>query len=215
MDTTGSAPALPATFAEFKASAGEKHNAIAKMRYSHDAMVDMIVANPWISQAELAVNFGYTEGWVSQVIASDAFQAKLSERKGELVDPTLRATIEERFKGLVARSLDILMRKLEKPIDKIDDETALRAVEVGARALGYGSKGAGVTLNQQFVVAVPGKSASSDDWLRQHGAVGSAVGSPPVGRIIEGNSKTAVLVAPGSDAPTPDSKLLLAELKGA
>ena len=101
---------------------------IAKMRYSHDAMVDLIVQNPWISQNELAATFGYTPGWVSQVIASDAFQARLAERKEEVVDPLIRATIEEQFKGLVARSLEILRQKLDRPAAAVPDKLALRSV---------------------------------------------------------------------------------------
>lgn len=188
-----------ATFADFKAPAPAQ--AIDKVRYSHKAMVDMIVANPWISQGELAKNFGYTEGWVSQVIASDAFQAYLALRKEELIDPALRATIEERFKGLVARSIEILMRKLEQAPNLISDDLALKALDIAAKAAGYGAKNAGVTLNQQFVVQVPAKSASSADWVAQHGAGGQTVSIPPAVEVPKSPS-TAVLVDSGSAAPT-------------
>ena len=114
--------------------------AIAKMRYSHDAMVDLIVQNPWISQNELAATFGYTAGWVSQVISSDAFQARLAERKEEIVDPLIRATLEEQFKGLVARSLEVLRQKLDRPAAQVPDNLVLRAVELGAKAIGMGAQ---------------------------------------------------------------------------
>jgi hypothetical protein len=153
----------------------EKKQAIQKIRYSHDAMIDMIVANPWISQGELALNFGYTEGWVSQVIASDAFQARLAERKDALVDPYLRATIEERFRGLIARSLEILMRKLEQPAKEISDELALKALDIASKAAGYGAKGASVNVQANFVVAVPGKAPSTTAWAEKYGAGGQAV----------------------------------------
>ena len=61
-----------------------------KIRYSHDGMIDMIVAEPWISQNELALRFGYTASWVSTIMTSDAFKAKLELRKDEIVDPVLR-----------------------------------------------------------------------------------------------------------------------------
>lgn len=184
--------------------------AIQKVRYTHDAMIDMIVANPWISQGELARNFGYTEGWVSQVIASDAFQARLAERKNELVDPHLRATIEERFKGLVVRSIEILMRKLEQ--DKVSDETALKALEIASKAAGYGARGPQVEVKNNFVVQVPPKSHSGEDWAREYGAGGSAGTLPPTvraGQVIEAE----VLVDPSPAAP-PNARLLLEELKG-
>lgn len=199
--------ALPATFANFQPKPAPQ--AIQKVRYSHQAMVDMIVGNPWISQAELARNFGYTEGWVSQVIASDAFQAYLAQRKNELVDPAIRATIEERFKGLVARSIEILMRKLEN--NAVSDETALKALEIASKAAGYGAKAAGVQVNTQFVVQVPAKSATSADWEREYGAAGSPVSIPPAFKAAK-TVEDAVLVDSGSGAPS--TKALLAELKG-
>lgn len=185
--------------------------AIVKVHYSHKAMVDMIVANPWISQGELARNFGYTEGWVSQVIASDAFQAYLAKRKDELVDPTLRATIEERFKGLVARSLEILMRKLEEPIKGISDETALKALEIASKAMGYGQKAGGPTIQNNFVVQVPGKAASSAAWANEHGAGGLPVTTPP---SLEAPQRAGGEVLVGSGSTAPDPKSMLSELKG-
>lgn len=113
---------------------------VRRCSYTHDAMVDLIVANPIISQNELAAHFGYTPSWVSQVIASDAFQARLAERTQELVDPAIRATVEEKFKGIVTRSLAILAEKLDRPTHQIPDNLVLRSLELGSRALGYGAR---------------------------------------------------------------------------
>jgi hypothetical protein len=113
---------------------------IAKLNYSHEAMVDLIIANPAISQNELARRFGYSAPWVSRVLASDAFQAKLAERSKEVVDPTVRQAVEEQFKGLVLRSLAILQEKLDRPTEQIPDQLALRAFEISSRAAGYGGK---------------------------------------------------------------------------
>lgn len=114
--------------------------AIAKLRYTHEAMVDLIIANPAISQNELARTFGFSAPWVSRVLASDAFQLKLAERSKEMVDPELRQSVELQFKGLVLRSLEILQEKLDRPAADIPDNLALRALEVSSRAAGYGAK---------------------------------------------------------------------------
>lgn len=115
------------------------HQAIDKIRYSHDAMVDLIVGNPWITQTELAAKFGYTQGWVSQVIASDAFQHRLAERKEQIIDPAIKASFEERLKALALRSHAILMEKLDKPTHQIPDALALKSLEMATKALGYGA----------------------------------------------------------------------------
>jgi hypothetical protein len=109
---------------------------LVKVRYTHEDMIDFIIQNPMTSQKDMAARYGYTEGWVSNILASDAFQAAMAKRKDEVVDPVIRATIEERFKALVHRSLTVLMAKLEQPA--VSDQVALRAVELGAKALGMG-----------------------------------------------------------------------------
>lgn len=114
---------------------------LGKVSYTHDAMIDLIVGNPTVSQNELAASFGYSVGWVSNIMASDAFQARLAQRKDELIDPVLRMTIEERFKGLVQRSLDVLMEKLSRPTSVIPDNLALQAAALGARGASLGGFG--------------------------------------------------------------------------
>ena len=99
--------------------------AIAKVRYTHDAMIDLVIENPWISQNEIGARFGYTATWVSLIFSSDAFQERLTARKTELVDPTLRASIEERLRAVASRSLDVLLEKLNKPAASVPDNLAL------------------------------------------------------------------------------------------
>ena len=113
---------------------------LQKCAYTHDAMVDLIITQGsgpgGISQRQLAAHFGYTEGWISNVLASDAFQARLAARKEEVTDPAIKATIEERFRALVIQSLKVLETKLSAPV--VSDQVALRAAELGAKALGVG-----------------------------------------------------------------------------
>lgn len=206
---------LPASLADFARKPEQKKQAIAKIRYSHDSMIDQIIANPWVSQGELADMYGYTEGWVSQVIASDAFQGRLAQRKEAIIDPTLRLTVEEGFKAMAKSSLRILLDRLNAPDNKVSDETALKAAEIAAKALGMGGKGAGVVVNNSFVVAVPQKAASSEDWARDNGAGGQAVTISSGGRTLEGETlPTPALVDSSSSAPAIDTQKLLGALRG-
>lgn len=124
---------------------------IQKIGYSHDAMIDQIIANPGIHQNQLAAIFGYSPSWISTVIASDTFQARYAERRKELVDPGVLEAVENQFKGLVRRSLEILMEKLDKPANDIPDQLALRAFEIASRAAGYGAKESSVTITHTEV----------------------------------------------------------------
>lgn len=107
-----------------------------KVRYSHQDMIDHILANPHTTQRALATRYGYTEGWVCNVMASDAWQSAFAARRAEVVDPVLLMSIEERMKGITIRSAERLMEKLDAP--QVSDQTVLRALELGAKSLGIG-----------------------------------------------------------------------------
>lgn len=144
------------------------------VHYSHDAMIDIIIANPSLKQNELAQMFGKSVPWISRIIGSDAFQAALAKRRADLTDPYLVASIEERFKGVVTQSLDIVAEKLEK--DKNID-LALKTLDVGVKALGYGARGGGNQQTNQFIIQLPPKMQDADEWASDHGPMKQIGGS--------------------------------------
>jgi len=48
--------------------------------------------------------------------------------------------VEERFKALVVRWLEILREKRDRPAAQMPDNLALHSLELSARALGYGDR---------------------------------------------------------------------------
>lgn len=139
-------------------------NVIEKPNYTHEAMIDLIVQQPMITQGEIARHFGYTQGWVSQILRSDALRELLAARKVQVLGP-LFAEAEKRFEALAHRSIDVLMDQLDT---KGSADVALKALDITSRAMGYGAKQAGVQLTQNFVVAMPPKSDNGDRWMEQH-----------------------------------------------
>lgn len=113
---------------------------ITKVRYSHQDMIDFILANPGCTQNLLAARYGYTPAWVSTVMSSDAFKAAFAARRAEVVDVELIATVKERFEGLTQRSLQRLAEELDKPGCK--PEVMLKAAELGAKSMGIGGHAA-------------------------------------------------------------------------
>ena len=113
-----------------------------RVRWRHEALIDLMIAHPEQDQNDWARTLGYTASWLSTIIASDSFQAALEERKDEIVDPQLKATVQEQLKGVLARSLEILRKKLDGPADQVEAQLALRTIELSSRALGYGARDA-------------------------------------------------------------------------
>ena len=147
-------------------------NAIARVKYSHDAMIDLLIANPAISQNEIAANFGYTVPWVSRIMNSDAFQARLALRKEELLDPVIVASIEEKFRALASKSLDVVLDKLSVTNSA---ELGLKALEISAKALGYGARQQNLNVQMNFVVALPAKAADAGSWASAHSPHGQVI----------------------------------------
>jgi hypothetical protein len=139
----------------------QETNRLEKIRFSHEAMIDMILANPRIKNYELAEEFGYSPMWVSRVLGSDAFQAALAKRKTEIVDPFLVATMEERLKGLAIQSVEIIADKLEATKSA---DLALKTLDLSVKAMGFGARDRSPAVQNNYVVQLPGKANSVDDW---------------------------------------------------
>lgn len=139
--------------------------AVARVNYSHDAMIDLIIANPAVSQNELAKHFGYTAAWVSRIRNSDAFLTRLAERKADLVDPSIAATVEEKIRAVADKAWDVVLDKLT--LAPTFDQ-AMKAAEQASKALGYGARQQNVNVQQNFVVALPSKAPDSASWAGKY-----------------------------------------------
>lgn len=142
----------------------QSYSRLKVVHYSHDAMIDIIVGEPTVKQNELAAMFGKSVPWISRIIGSDAFQAALAKRRADISDPYLIASIEERFKGVVTQSLEIVAQKLQ---DTQNVDLALKTLDVGVKALGYGARGgqSGNGQTNQFIIQLPSKANDASEWV--------------------------------------------------
>jgi hypothetical protein len=124
-----------------KLPAGPKVQVLKRgIRYSHAAMIDVLIAEPWIRQNDLAKRFDRTPSWISTIMSSDAFQSAFAARKEEIQDPILKLSVEEHTRGIFMRSLAILKDKLDQPSAEVPDQLAIQTFAQSARALGYGAR---------------------------------------------------------------------------
>ena len=126
--------------------------------YSHTAMVDLMVSQPNYSHEQLCNHFGRPASWLCSVLASEAFQLALDTRRHEVLDPSLTATMQERFKALAIRTSNVMMTKMDGK--EVTDFLVLKAGEVAIKALGMGQKG----VEQ---AALPAPIAASTDTLAE------------------------------------------------
>jgi len=90
----------------------DSSNTLKKLTYTHEAMIDLILQEPTVSYKELAEIFGFSEGWIQRVVGSDAFKARLSERKAALIDPVIARSLNERLRGVTVKAIDLISEKL-------------------------------------------------------------------------------------------------------
>lgn len=146
-------------------TASGKSNGIARVRYNHDALIDLMLAHPEFRQGQFAAYFGMTEGWISRVIGSDAFQLRLAQRKEELINPDIKATMEERIQGLALTSLAQIQEKIDAKVVPFDG--LVKTLELTTKALGMGARQANIQQQNNYVVALPPKVENELDWAAQ------------------------------------------------
>jgi hypothetical protein len=99
----------------------------------YDAIVDWLVLNPEKNQRDCADHFGLTQGWLSILIRSDMFQAKLQARRAE-VTSRVASAIPEKLKAVA----DIALDKLADQVAKSEDpEFILNAADKALHRMGF------------------------------------------------------------------------------
>lgn len=149
-----------------------------RVRWNHDLVIDQMLADPTLTQTAIARQFGVSNTWVSILVNSDAFKERLRERKAELIDPVLRATLEEKLNGIANTALNRLADRLDNPAAEMKnmDLVAIAKLGVGDRNLTK-DKAAQTNL---YVVQLPPQAVNTQAWLDNS----SAARHPPL-QIIE------------------------------
>lgn len=162
---------------------------IAKLSPRHEAILNWLIENPERLRRECAAQFGVSEAWLSIVINSDCFQAKLAERQ-EAVFSVVAADIPTKLRGIA----DMAMARVAETIPNAGPDFALETMNSTLKALGFGAKPhlvapAGSTFNTQnnYYVAKPEELSEARDLMNS------------VGRTLEGEASVLPpLAAPAS-----------------
>lgn len=87
---------------------------LMRLSVSHEAIINWLLLNPGKNQMKYcAEHFGYTRAWLSSIVHSDAFQAKLRDRQEQLFGDMM-PSLAEQATGVAQVALEQLGEKLEK-----------------------------------------------------------------------------------------------------
>lgn len=153
---------------------------IQEVRPTHEKIIDAICAVPRVRNYELARMFGYTEAWLSVIMRSQAFKEALARRRGEVVDPVIVSSIEERINGLASRATDIMLNGLDA--DPSFDKALAALKAVAPYALEEKAKRTESKVTN-YVVAIPPVAPDAKSWLKAsaRGASDAEVVEEPTG----------------------------------
>lgn len=80
--------------------------------HTHDMVMNWMLENPHRLLRDCAAYFGYTQAWLSSMIHTDAFQARLKEKQGDIFS-AIASDIPSRLNGLASLAIERLEEKLE------------------------------------------------------------------------------------------------------
>lgn len=106
---------------------------VKNLTIRHDLILNWLIANPDRPMRECADHFNVTQAWLSIIVHSDVFQARLRERQETLFSNTVLDT-REKLQTLSHVALD----RLTEAVEQSDDpEFILDAADKALHRLGY------------------------------------------------------------------------------
>lgn len=129
----------------------------------YDSMVDFYVSNPFATLADVSRYIGHSVTWVSRIVNTDAFRAKLAAKKVESIDPMIRANLNEKLILVAQEAAKQVLEKLEKGDNP---DFALQALQATAKVLALGGKKPD-SDTPPFALIIPAKVETVDAWQAQ------------------------------------------------
>lgn len=114
---------------------------IRKLSWWHESIIDWMLLQPEGRLGDCAREFNVTQSWLSIIVNSDLFRARLAQRRAELAGE-IGATVIDRLSGIAGQALESIAEKIEKEKTKIPIGELRETAEMSLNALGYGGRAA-------------------------------------------------------------------------
>ena len=149
-------PSAPSTSDRLAHFERQSKNAteIAGLKPWHEAIVDLQLADPSISQNAIAEHMGVSPAWLSTVMNSDLFREYRRERMSMCQEETHKR-IGERLGRIADTALEGIEDKLEEARDEMTLKGYRETADMALKALGFGQKsnGNGAPVNVNLSVS--------------------------------------------------------------
>lgn len=147
---------------------------IDKIGTWHENLVSFLVANPRMKKSDVARHFDVTPAWLSTVINSDVFKAKLAERQDEYFG-AVTTPIREKLENLAGLALDEMEEKVqvEASISEVREvaKLALTSLGYGNGANGKNAQNPALVQQNNFYSVSPEALAAARERILNQGNV--------------------------------------------
>jgi hypothetical protein len=114
---------------------------LQKVSVKHDAILDYLLANPATRLGDVARHFGVSQPWLSVIVHSDVFQARLQEKSQDMFHGTV-VPLREQLLGVAHVGVEKLGEALENASAISDKEFIADTTDSILKNLGYSPRSA-------------------------------------------------------------------------
>lgn len=136
-----------------------------RFRYWYDSIIDFLLAEPMLTQKEIAFRMGKSPVTIGLIMNSDIFRARYEMRRLAMSE-ALQQSINGKLQALAIDAIDATHEKLKLKRDLIPFEDLVDVTDKTLTRLGYGAKQSAqtaVVINNNAQVTAP---ISSEDLER-------------------------------------------------
>ena len=173
---------------------------VKRVSVKHDAILDYMLTNPAAKLGEVARHFCVSQPWLSVVIHSDVFQARLKEKNADLFHGTI-VPLREQLMGVARVGVEKLGEVMENASPVTEKQFIADTTSQILANLGYNNKGptapAAAPTNVNVMVVDRDALAEAREKMR-------AVEHSPPAPALEHDTKEV----PVGESPMPAAKEL-------
>ncbi len=137
---------------------------LRKLSWWHESIIDWMLLRPEGRLGDCAREFDVTQSWLSIIVNSDLFRARLAIRRAELAGE-IGATVIDRLSGIAGQALESIAEKIEKERTKLPIGELRETASMALNALGYGAKSGPPPMHSGNVYNFHGPTHVSRDVL--------------------------------------------------
>lgn len=112
---------------------------LRKLSWWHESIIDWMLLHPEGKLAHCAKEFSVSASWLSIIVNSDLFRARLAVRRAELAGE-IGATVVDRLSGIAGQALESIAERIEREKDKLPIGELRETASMALDALGYSGK---------------------------------------------------------------------------